>query len=137
MMVIIGATLYLPNEYDVGMKRFEMYLFFVSAGTFGIKRIGLKKFKLLCLFVKAILFYLIMYSGLPFDEYKCEFKSLQTVSPFVFWTSTFVFDGILHILIMTTLISGHFLFDRVYHMFHRAERGKIRSIVIWRKSIIN
>lgn len=46
----------------------------------------------------------MFYVLLPFQEYKTGFKMLQPVEPWLYWSTTFLFDAILHVCVIGLLM---------------------------------
>lgn len=46
----------------------------------------------------AMFFYILFYVSMPFNEERTEFKKMQPISPFIYWTSVYLFDAMIHIM---------------------------------------
>lgn len=72
-------------------------------------------------------FYILMYVMLPFHEEISEFKSLQIVSPIVYWTAYYLFDVIVHTLYCGILYGVHVYADK-NHIFGTTEYSEYTTI---------
>lgn len=59
---------------------------------------------------------------MPFNEERTEFKKLQPISPFVYWTSVYLFDVAVHMLFCSFLYCVHMWID-THHVFDTDEYG--------------
>lgn len=71
----------------------------------------------------AMFFYILFYVSMPFNEERTEFKKLQPISPFVYWTSVFLFDALIHGMYSYFMYTIHIWAD-TYHVFDEKEYGK-------------
>lgn len=69
----------------------------------------------------GLFLYMVVFSCLPFHEIETGFKTVQQVSPIIFWSSTFIFDSAVHFGMMTVVLVTHVIFDRKVHLLHDAE----------------
>lgn len=71
----------------------------------------------------AMFFYILFYVSMPFNEERTEFKKLQPISPFVYWTSVFMFDAVIHAIYSYFMYTIHIWADS-YHVFDDKEYSK-------------
>lgn len=74
----------------------------------------------------AMFFYILFYVSMPFNEERTEFKKLQPISPFVYWTSVYMFDALIHAIYSYFMYTVHIWADS-YHVFEEKEYGKCGS----------
>lgn len=68
-------------------------------------------------------FYILFYVSMPFNEERTEFKKLQPITPFVYWTSVYLFDAVVHAMFCYFLYCVHIWID-TYHVFDGQEYCK-------------
>lgn len=68
--------------------------------------------------------YMLFYVFMPFAEERSEFKKIQPISPHLFWTVTYLFDALLHTLVMVLLMAITMLYDLPQHFFGATEFGE-------------
>lgn len=71
----------------------------------------------------AMFFYILFYVSMPFNEERTEFKKLQPISPFVYWTSVFMFDALIHAIYSYFMYTIHYWAD-THHVFDEKEYSK-------------
>lgn len=71
----------------------------------------------------AMFFYILFYVSMPFNEERTEFKKMQPISPFVYWTSVFLFDAVIHSIFAYLMFTLHIWLD-THHVFDTKEYGK-------------
>lgn len=71
----------------------------------------------------AMFFYILFYVSMPFNEERTEFKKMQPISPFIYWTSVFLFDALIHALYAYFMYTIHIWCD-THHIFEAKEYGK-------------
>lgn len=59
----------------------------------------------------AMFFYILFYVSMPFNEERTEFKKMQPISPFIYWTSVFLFDATIHFLYSYFMYTTHIWLD--------------------------
>lgn len=74
----------------------------------------------------AMFFYILFYVSMPFNEERTEFKKMQPISPFIYWTSVFLFDALIHALYAYFMYTIHIWCD-THHIFEAKEYGKQSS----------
>lgn len=72
----------------------------------------------------AMFFYILFYVSMPFNEERTEFKKMQPISPFIYWTSVFLFDALIHAMFAYFMYTIHIWSD-THHIFEAKEYGKI------------
>lgn len=84
----------------------------------------------------AMFFYILFYVSMPFNEERTEFKKLQPISPFVYWTSVYIFDALIHAIysyFMYTIhrwADTHHLFDeKEYSKFGRSNQNEVQNLI--------
>lgn len=70
----------------------------------------------------AMFFYILFYVSMPFNEERTEFKKMQPISPFIYWTSVFMFDAMIHALYSYFMYTIHIWCD-AHHIFETKEYG--------------
>lgn len=70
----------------------------------------------------AMFFYVLFYVSMPFNEERTEFKKMQPISPFIYWTSVFLFDAVIHSFYSYLIYLAHIWCD-VHHIFDTREYG--------------
>lgn len=73
----------------------------------------------------AMFFYILFYVSMPFNEERTEFKKLQPISPFVYWTSVFMFDALIHAIYSYFMYTIHIWADS-HHVFDDKEYSEWR-----------
>lgn len=71
----------------------------------------------------AMFFYILFYVSMPFNEERTEFKKMQPISPFIYWTSIFLFDALVHALYSYFMYTVHIWVD-THRVFETNEYGK-------------
>lgn len=75
----------------------------------------------------AMFFYILFYVSMPFNEERTEFKKMQPISPFIYWTSVFMFDAMIHALFSYFMYTIHIWFD-THHLFEAKENGNFKFL---------
>ncbi|XP_055305939.1 phospholipid-transporting ATPase ABCA1 isoform X3 [Sitodiplosis mosellana] len=75
----------------------------------------------------AMFFYILFYVSMPFNEERTEFKKMQPISPFIYWTSVFLFDAMIHSLYSYFMYTIHIWSD-AHHIFETKEYVMFLSI---------
>uniref|UniRef100_A0A182IM77 ABC transporter domain-containing protein n=1 Tax=Anopheles atroparvus TaxID=41427 RepID=A0A182IM77_ANOAO len=52
----------------------------------------------------AFMFYILIFMQVPLLEHQTGFRQLQNVNRYIYWGSTYVFDGVIHILLCVLVI---------------------------------
>lgn len=78
----------------------------------------------------AMVFYVLLYVMLPFQEEISEFKSLQIVSPIVYWMAYYLFDMIVHTMYCGVLYGVHVYAD-TNHIFGTTEYSKFFILILF------
>lgn len=73
----------------------------------------------------AMFVYILFYVSMPFNEERTEFKKLQPIAPFIYWTSTYLFDAIIHSMFSYFMYTIHIWID-THHIFEEREYGKFK-----------
>ncbi|XP_058169397.1 phospholipid-transporting ATPase ABCA3-like [Anopheles ziemanni] len=60
----------------------------------------------------AYMFYILLYLQLPLLEHQTGFRQLQNINRYVYWTSTYLFDILLHTAITTLVVVLPLITDR-------------------------
>lgn len=76
----------------------------------------------------AMFFYILFYVSMPFNEERTEFKKMQPISPFIYWTSVFLFDAMIHAMYAYFMYTIHIWCD-VHHIFETKEYGNFDDIL--------
>lgn len=71
----------------------------------------------------AMFFYVLFYVSMPFNEERTEFKKMQPISPFIYWTSVYLFDATIHVMYSYLMYLAHIWCD-VNHIFDAREYGE-------------
>lgn len=71
----------------------------------------------------AMFFYILFYVSMPFNEERTEFKKMQPISPFIYWTSVFLFDATIHFLYSYFMYTMHIWLDS-HNVFEDNEYSK-------------
>lgn len=72
---------------------------------------------------------MLFYVYLPYTEEASEFKKLQNISPWLYWTTTFIFDMLVHTFVCVLLLIACILFD-LANAFKATEYGNVVEIKI-------
>lgn len=70
----------------------------------------------------AMFFYILFYVSMPFNEERTEFKKMQPISPFIYWT-VFLFDATIHFLYSYFMYTTHIWLD-THKVFETNEYSK-------------
>lgn len=72
----------------------------------------------------GIFFYILFYSIDPFNDNITQFKSLFTLSPTVYWIMSFVFDMIVHLVVIVVLTMVSIFSNEINYLFDAATYGE-------------
>ncbi len=64
------------------------------------------------LFPIGIFFYILFYINLPFIEESTDFRIIQKIQPFIYWTTYWLTDCVIHALLCGLFICTVWLFDK-------------------------
>lgn len=81
----------------------------------------------------AMFFYILFYVSMPFNEERTEFKKMQPISPFIYWTSFFLFDALIHTMYSYFMYTIHIWCD-IHHIFETKEYGKLCFLIKIKKT---
>lgn len=70
----------------------------------------------------AMFVYILFFVSMPFNEERTEFKKLQPIAPFVYWTATYLFDAVIHSMFSYFMYTIHVWID-THHVFDEKEYG--------------